>query len=75
MNAQNSTAHRLKRKLAILDFIDDRSGSDKLDLIIQLPYTIKSEAKRAQAKDVVKNLLNNWQARNTALLTSILLSM
>lgn len=56
MNAQNSTAHRLKRKLAILDFIDDRSGSDKLDLIIQLPYTIKSEAKRAQAKERRKEL-------------------
>lgn len=56
MNEQNSTAHRLKRKLAILDFIDDRSGSDKLDLIIQLPYTIKSEAKRAQARERRKEL-------------------
>ena len=56
MNEQNSTAHRLKRKLSILDFIDDRSGSDKLDLIIQLPYTIKSEAKRAQAKERRKEL-------------------
>ena len=56
MNSQNSTAHRLKRKLAILDFIDDRSGSNKLDLIIQLPYTIKSEAKKAQAKERRKEL-------------------
>lgn len=56
MNEQNSTAHRLKRKLAILDFIDDRSGSDKLDLIIQLPYTIKSETKRAQARERRKEL-------------------
>ena len=56
MNEQNSTAHRLKRKLSILDFIDDRSGSDKLDLIIQLPYTIKSEAKKAQAKERRKEL-------------------
>ena len=56
MNEQNSTAHRLKRKLSILDFIDDRSGSDKLALIIQLPYTIKSEAKKAQAKERRKEL-------------------
>ena len=56
MNSQNSTAHRLKRKLAILDFIDDRSGSDKLDLIIQLPYSIKSEARKAQAKERRKEL-------------------
>ena len=56
MNEQNSTAHRLKRKLSILDFIDDRSGSDKLDLIIQLPYTIRSEAKKAQAKERRKEL-------------------
>lgn len=56
MNEQNSTAHRLKRKLSILDFIDDRSGSDKLDLIIQLPYTIKSEAKKAQVKERRKEI-------------------
>lgn len=56
MNEQNSTAHRLKRKLSILDFIDDRSGSDKLDLIIQLPYTIRSETKKAQARERRKEL-------------------
>ena len=56
MNSQNSTAHRLKRKLAILDFIDDRSGSNKLDLIIQLPYTIKSETRKAQAKERRKEI-------------------
>lgn len=56
MNEQNSTAHRLKRKLSILDFIDDRSGSDKLDLIIQLPYTIKSDAKKAQVKERHKEI-------------------
>lgn len=56
MNEKNSTSHRLKRKLSILDFIDDRSGSDKLDLIIQLPYTVKSEAKKAQAKERRKEL-------------------
>lgn len=56
MNEQNSTAHRLKRKLSILDFIDDRSGSNKLDLIIQLPYTIRSELKREQARERRKEL-------------------
>lgn len=56
MNEQNSTAHRLKRKLSILDFIDDRSGSDKLDLIIQLPYTIKSDTKKAQVKERRKEI-------------------
>lgn len=57
MNEQNSTAHRLKRKLSILDFIDDRSGSDKLDLIIQLPYTIRSLARKAQARERRKELV------------------
>lgn len=57
MNEQNSTAHRLKRKLSILDFIDDRRGSDKLDLIIQLPYTIKSAARKAQARERRKELV------------------
>ena len=56
INEQNSTAHRLKRKLSILYFIDDRSGSNKLDLIIQLPYTIKSELKREQARERRKEL-------------------
>ena len=56
MNSHNSTAHRLKRKLSILDFIDDQSGSNKLDLIIQLPYSIKSNARRAQAKERRKEL-------------------
>ena len=56
MNSHNSTAHRLKRKLSILDFIDDQSGFNKLDLIIQLPYSIKSDARRAQAKERRKEL-------------------
>ena len=49
MNEPNSTLQRLLRKLHILDVIDEQSGSGKLDLIIQLPYTIKSEARRQQA--------------------------
>lgn len=51
MNEPNSTFQRLKRKLVILDAIDEQSGSGKLDLIIQLPYSIKSEGRRKQAED------------------------
>lgn len=50
MNAPNSTLQRLIRKLGLLDAIDEQSGSGKMDLIIQLPYVIKSEAKREQAE-------------------------
>lgn len=50
MNAPNSTLQRLIRKLVILDDIDEQSGSGKLDLIIQLPYTIRSEARKEQAE-------------------------
>lgn len=49
MNEPNSTLQRLIRKLNLLDTIDEQSGSGKLDLIIQLPYVIKSEARREQA--------------------------
>lgn len=51
MNEPNSTLKRLLRKLAILDAIDDQSGAGKLDIIIQLPYVIKSEARKKQAED------------------------
>ncbi len=50
MNEPNSVLQRLLRKLNILDAIDEQSGSGKLDLIIQLPYTIRSEARRQQAE-------------------------
>lgn len=50
MNEPNSTLRRLLHKLNILDGIDDQSGSGKLDLIIQLPYLVKTEARRAQAE-------------------------
>ena len=49
MNEPNSTLQRLIRKLSILDAIDEQSGSGKLDMIIQLPYVIKSDARRQQA--------------------------
>ena len=51
MNEPNSTMQRLIRKLNLLDIIDEQSGSGKLDLIIQLPYVIKTEARRQQAED------------------------
>lgn len=50
MNEPNSTAQRLMRKLSLLDVVDDRNGSGKLDLIIQLPYIIKSNLRKAQAE-------------------------
>lgn len=50
MNEPNATAQRLIRKLNMLDAVDEQSSSGKLDLIIQLPYVIKSEARRQQAE-------------------------
>ena len=50
INEPNSVLRRLIRKLNLLDVIDEQSGSGKLDLIIQLPYVIKSEARRQQAE-------------------------
>lgn len=50
MNEHNSTMQRLIRKLNLLDAVDEQSSSGKLDLIIQLPYVIKSEARREQAE-------------------------
>ena len=49
MNEPNSTVQRLIRKLNLLDAIDEQSGSGKLDLIIQLPYVIRSDSRRADA--------------------------
>ena len=50
MNEPNSTLQRLIRKLNLLDAVDDQTGSGKLDIIIQLPYAIKSESRRLQAE-------------------------
>lgn len=62
MNEPNSTLQRLRRKLSLLDFIDEQAGSGKLDLIIQLPYVIKSEARKQQANqrrtDIEEQLKN-----------------
>ena len=51
MNEPNSTLQRLMRKLVLLDAVDEQTSSGKLDLIIQLPYTIKSEGRKKQAND------------------------
>lgn len=50
MNEPNSTVQRLVRKMALLDLTDERTASGKLDLIIQLPYLVKTDARRAQAE-------------------------
>lgn len=50
MNEPNSTLKRLVRKLALLDITDETNSSGKLDMIIQLPYVIKSDARRKQAE-------------------------
>ena len=56
MNEPNSTMQRLIRKLNLLDHIDEQSGAGKLDLIIQLPYIIKSDARREQAEKRRKDI-------------------
>lgn len=63
INEKNSIMQRLIRKLNLLDAIDEQSGSGKLDLIIQLPYTIRTDLKREQAerrrKEVENQLANS----------------
>lgn len=56
MNEPNSTLQRLIRKLNILDVVDEQSGSGKLDIIIQLPYTIRTEARRKEAEKRRKDI-------------------
>lgn len=64
MNEPNSTLQRLIRKLNILDAVDEASGSGKLDLLIQLPYAIKSEARKQQADQRQHDI--QQQMRNSA---------
>ena len=62
VNEHNSTMQRLIRKLNLLDAVDEQSGSGKLDMIIQLPYVIKTDARRTQAENRRKDIeeqLNN----------------
>lgn len=56
INEPNSTMQRLIRKLSLLDVIDEQSGSGKLDLIIQLPYVIKTNSRREQAEQRRKDI-------------------
>lgn len=56
INEPNSTMQRLIRKLNLLDAIDEQSGAGKLDLIIQLPYVIKTDARRQQAETRRKDI-------------------
>ena len=56
MNEPNSTLQRLIRKLGMMDSVDEQSSSGKLDMIIQLPYVIKSEARRQQAEQRRKDI-------------------
>ena len=56
MNEPNSTLQRLMRKLVLLDAVDEETSSGKLDLIIQLPYTIRSDLRKQQAEERRKNI-------------------
>ena len=56
INEPNSTMQRLIRKLSLLDVTDEHTASGKLDLIIQLPYTVKTEARREQAKERMEDI-------------------
>ena len=56
INERNSTMQRLIRKLNLLDAIDEQSGAGKLDMIIQLPYVIKSQTRRDQAEERRKSI-------------------
>lgn len=56
MNEPNSTMQRLIKKLSLLDYVDEQQGAGKLDLIIQLPYIIKTESRRQQAENRRKDI-------------------
>lgn len=56
MNEPNSTLQRLVKKLSLLDAIDEQSGAGKLDMIIQLPYAVKSETRRQHAESRRKEI-------------------
>lgn len=64
MNEHNSTLQRLMRKLSILDVIDEESGSNKLNLVVQLPYTVKTPAKMKIAEQRRKDLENQLKDNN-----------
>lgn len=61
MNSPSSTAKRLSRKLTLLDSVDEKQNSNKLNMIIQLPYSTRNEQKRNIAEERVKNLENQLE--------------
>lgn len=61
MNEPNSTLQRLIRKLTLLDAIDEQSGAGKLDLLIQLPYVVKSETRQKQAEKRRKEIVDQLE--------------
>ncbi len=63
MNANNSTLQRLLRKLTLLDSIDEQMGSGRLDIIIQVPYSTRSDARRTQAEQKRDDL--EWQLKGS----------
>lgn len=65
VNEPNSTLSRLVRKLVLLDGIDEQSGSGKLDLIIQLPYALKSQARKEQAETRRKDIEEQLSSSTT----------
>ena len=56
MNAKNSVVSRLTRKMAILDMIDEKLGSDKLNMVVQLPYIVRTDAQRATARARIQEM-------------------
>lgn len=58
MNEPNSTMQRLLRKLYLLDAVDEQTSSGKLDMIIQLPYTVRSPLRQSQAEERIKQIEN-----------------
>jgi Phage portal protein len=63
MNEQSSTLKRLQRKLSLLDVVDEQSASGKLDIIIQLPYVVKTTARREEAERRLKEI--EFQLKNS----------
>lgn len=61
INEPNSTMQRLIRKLNLLDYVDEQVGSDKLNIIIQLPYAVKSDMQRNRAEDRIRSIENQMQ--------------
>lgn len=75
INEPNSTMQRLIRKLNLLDAVDEQSSSGKLDLIIQLPYVIKSEARRQQAEQRRKDIERQLSGSKVETIEDIFKSM